>query len=744
MYPDGLWLPHGGYLDGSALHSSGIPAKGSGTLQSQAKEVLLWFACRDWPYAVMTMAIGLGEGCLSIAGECSRTLLPDARRLLQEEAITLNTGDIVEKNGLVWKRFPDSCSASGENCAVVSVTVLGSQFASLLPTQQDERQTQLPLPTAETVISFFTATFGSKARGIRGRLEDLGGAQPPVADRRLFELLGVDPDATADTLRRAWRRRARRLHPDASPDEAAAFAALKEAFEVLSEPTQRVRYEALGAAGLQEFEASLEGFTTALSLVLGAWALRPLLGAVDSPLGLGAAASKMEASPAGVAHPSPVEAVMSALDAELRLILDWPEVAEAETCRDAPLHADAYDDGQLELFGLFKVFAKQSDLPADLGTVRAASASFHHICAIRSDGQLTCFGKYDLGQCDVPEDLGAVLEVAVGYAHTCALRADRQVVCFGYNVQGSCEVPSDLGQVQSICAGTFHTCVTTLEGELRCFGDNEHGQCDVPTLGRPILGASAGGAHTCVVTAAGQLLCFGSNRFGQCDVPNDLGSVLSVAAGDSHTCAIKTTGELVCFGKNDDGRCDVPSDLGAVFSVSAGYSHTCAIRTDGQLSCFGDNQLEPSTQAFLLNSAAVDPPTDTLGCDLFMVTVEIAFKIWCVRKIAQGRAQAPEDQEAAELRAALGLQERLQPLASGRDVSSFDSRLRSEVRLLRAAAAGSLAPELLAAWGAAAGEAAECWLLEAAPEPTRNPDFVRHLCGATQDTEARMFARLSM
>ncbi|CAE7765301.1 dnaJ [Symbiodinium sp. CCMP2592] len=615
MYPDGIWLQHGGYVDGSALHSSGIPAKSSGTLQSQAKEVLLWFACREWPYAVMTMAIGLGEGRFSIAGECSRTLLPDARRL-QEEAVALNPGDIVEKNGLVWKRFPDSCSASGETCAVVSVTVLGSQFASLVPIEQDERQTQPPLPTAETVISFFTATFGSKVRGIRGRLEDLGGAKPPVADRKLFELLGVDPDATAGTLRRAWRRRARRLHPDASPDEAAAFAALKEAFEVLSEPTQRVRYEALGAAGLQEFEASLEGFTTALSLVLGAWALRPLLGAVDSPLGLGAAASKMEAPPEGVAQPSPVEAVMSALDAELRLILDWPEATnpvlglkvdfrqrrvsdfvvldlwartelrvgsefyeevakKAETYSDAPLHADAHDDGQLELFGLFKVFSKQSDLPADLGTVRAASASFHHICAIRSDGQLTCFGKYDLGQCDVPEDLGPVLEVAVGYAHTCALRADRQVICFGYNVQGSCEVPNDLGEVQSLCAGTFHTCVITVEGKLVCFGDNEHGQCDVPNLGRPILGVSAG---------------FGSNRFGQCDVPEDLGSVLSVAAGDSHTCAIKATGELVCFGKNDDGRCDVPSDLGAVLAVAAGYSHTCAIRTDGQLSCFGDNE----------------------------------------------------------------------------------------------------------------------------------------------------------
>lgn len=67
-----------------------------------------------------------------------------------------------------------------------------------------------------------------------------------------YELLGVGRQASADELKKAYRRRARDLHPDTNPDPAAAeeFKELSRAYEVLSDPDQRARYDRYGEAGV--------------------------------------------------------------------------------------------------------------------------------------------------------------------------------------------------------------------------------------------------------------------------------------------------------------------------------------------------------------------------------------------------------------------------------------------------------------------------------------------------------------
>jgi curved DNA-binding protein len=63
-----------------------------------------------------------------------------------------------------------------------------------------------------------------------------------------YEVLGVPRDADQDTIRRAYRKLARKLHPDVNSDSDAEdrFKELGEAYEVLSDPDKRERYSRLG------------------------------------------------------------------------------------------------------------------------------------------------------------------------------------------------------------------------------------------------------------------------------------------------------------------------------------------------------------------------------------------------------------------------------------------------------------------------------------------------------------------
>jgi curved DNA-binding protein len=70
-----------------------------------------------------------------------------------------------------------------------------------------------------------------------------------VKFRDYYEVLGVERSATEDELRKAFRKLARKYHPDVAEDEVVGeekFKELNEAYEVLSDPEKRGKYDTLG------------------------------------------------------------------------------------------------------------------------------------------------------------------------------------------------------------------------------------------------------------------------------------------------------------------------------------------------------------------------------------------------------------------------------------------------------------------------------------------------------------------
>ncbi len=69
--------------------------------------------------------------------------------------------------------------------------------------------------------------------------------------RDLYEILGIARDASPDDIKKAYRRLARELHPDVSPDPSTEerFKEVTAAYEILSDPAKRQQYDRYGQGG---------------------------------------------------------------------------------------------------------------------------------------------------------------------------------------------------------------------------------------------------------------------------------------------------------------------------------------------------------------------------------------------------------------------------------------------------------------------------------------------------------------
>src|ERR1700760_3033107 len=78
-----------------------------------------------------------------------------------------------------------------------------------------------------------------------------------MADKRdYYETLGIGKNASADEIKKAFRRKAIELHPNKQGGDEAKFKEVNEAYEVLKDPSKRQRYDQFGHAGVGSSAAS--------------------------------------------------------------------------------------------------------------------------------------------------------------------------------------------------------------------------------------------------------------------------------------------------------------------------------------------------------------------------------------------------------------------------------------------------------------------------------------------------------
>src|SRR5205085_6459197 len=105
------------------------------------------------------------------------------------------------------------------------------------------RSTTAPI----TIRNFPASRMSQKVARIRGRHKVE--TAMAVQFRDYYETLGVSKTASEDEIKSAFRKLARKYHPDVAKDKKAAeekFKQINEAYEVLSDPEKRRKYDQLG------------------------------------------------------------------------------------------------------------------------------------------------------------------------------------------------------------------------------------------------------------------------------------------------------------------------------------------------------------------------------------------------------------------------------------------------------------------------------------------------------------------
>lgn len=182
------------------------------------------------------------------------------------------------------------------------------------------------------------------------------------------------------------------------------------------------------------------------------------------------------------------------------------------------------------------------------------SAGTDHMCGLRLDGRVECFGKNANGESTPPEPVtgSPFIQISCGKNHNCAIDSEGLVTCWGRSRKGQSRSPKGMRFAQISASCDDHTC--GIEETRKEDGRSEEG---------------------------GRVFCWGANRLGQSKPPR--GNFVQVTTGRAFSCAIEaTTRKVQCWGKMKRFKSDH-----TWAEITAGHSVLCGITADTkEVLCF--------------------------------------------------------------------------------------------------------------------------------------------------------------
>jgi alpha-tubulin suppressor-like RCC1 family protein len=277
-------------------------------------------------------------------------------------------------------------------------------------------------------------------------------------------------------------------------------------------------------------------------------------------------------------------------------------------------------DGTLRCWG--RNSEKQSEVPA--GTYTAVTAGAAHTCALEIDGSATCWGSNDAGQAAPPA--GVFTELAAGVQHTCGLRPDGSIVCWGANDYAQSTPPA--GAFRALAAGERHSCALSEQGQLSCWG----GSLGAPTvLPGTFESVAAGPWETCAIHEDGTLQCWNFRDGGSAaPYPTDV-KFERIAVGAPLTCGVLEGGSLRCWNAGYQNAHNTPR--GTFESVVAGGAHACALDGDGHLRCWSEEYWDASVAGGTF---------EAISGTWYMCRLHASGEMSCWGSNLYGDAEAPE------------------------------------------------------------------------------------------------------
>lgn len=216
-----------------------------------------------------------------------------------------------------------------------------------------------------------------------------------------------------------------------------------------------------------------------------------------------------------------------------------------------------------------------------LSNVTQLTSTTDSLCALLGSGTATCFNA--LGVITPVSGLDSVRQVIGGHSHICAVRRDNSVWCWGANdtaqlglgiTSNQVVAPTpatEFRDIAEVALGLRFTCARSRSGGVSCAGSLSGGPNEfntavlVPNWERATK-IVAGGFHVCALLDSGSVQCAGSGAAAGgtgsgFEAPRSIPlprSSIDIGAGASGTCSLSADGSVWCWGQNSSGELGIP------------------------------------------------------------------------------------------------------------------------------------------------------------------------------------------